>query len=118
MHKETPELGMIYRYTAGVVFMGTPHRGSDKVQLADMLVLAARVTWRKPNDALVNSLRSNACALNQQRANFTTIMDGFSVVCLYESSPTSIGMVRQPRVSPQRFPADALPDRPRGLRVL
>ena len=94
MHKENPELGMIYRYTAGVVFMGTPHRGSDKVQLADMLVLAAKVTWRKPNDELLNALRSNASVLNQQRANFTTIMDGFSVVCLYESQPTSIGMVR------------------------
>ena len=94
MHKEIPELGMIYRYTAGVVFMGTPHRGTDKVQLADMLVLAAKVTWRKPNDELLNALRSNAGVLNQQRANFTTIMDGFSVVCLYESQPTTIGMVR------------------------
>ncbi len=118
MHKETPELGMIYRYTAGVVFMGTPHRGSDKVQLADMLVLAAKATWRKPNDELLNSLRSNAGALNQQRANFTTILDSFSVVCLYESSPTAIGMVRHLILFFSRLPAKALPDCPRGLRML
>ena len=103
MHKEIPELGMIYRYTAGVVFMGTPHRGSDKVQLADMLVLAAKVTWRKPNDELLNALRLNAGVLNQQRANFTTIMDGLSVVCLYESQPTSIGMVRRRLFFPPSF---------------
>lgn len=94
MHNETPELGKIYHCLAGVVFMGTPHRGSPKVPFADMLVLAAKATWRKPNNELLNSLRSNAGILNQQRANFTTIMGGFSVVCLYESSSNSkLGMV-------------------------
>lgn len=94
MHNEAPELGQIYQSVVGVVFMGTPHRGSDKVSFADMLVLAAKVTWRKPNDELLNSLKSNAGILNQQRANFTTIMGNFFVVCLYEESVNSkIGMV-------------------------
>ena len=106
MHKEAPELGSIYRLTAGVVFMGTPHRGSDKVQLAEILVRVAKITWRKPNEELLQSLRSNAGALNQQRASFTTIMDGFSVVCLYESEPTGVGMVGYQCVRPWRSPAD------------
>lgn len=114
---------MIYRYTTGVVFMGTPHGGSDKISFADMVVLVAKMTWRKhndellnsirwnsafadmialaanmiwrkPNDEFLNSLRWNSGVLEQQRARFALIMETFSIVCLYESNPTSKVMVR------------------------
>ena len=59
-----------------------------------MVVVAAKVTGRRPNDELLNSLKDHAGALNQQRASFTTILGHFSVVGLYEQNPTSIGMVK------------------------
>ena len=92
-HGETPELGAIYRCAEGVIFLATPHRGSGKVEFADILVLAAKVTWRNPNKELLDLLRENSAILNQQRKAFTTIMQKMSIVCLYEENESKIGMV-------------------------
>ncbi|KAF6229944.1 hypothetical protein HO133_004281 [Letharia lupina] len=92
-HKESLELGRIYQYTRGVVFMATPHRGSGKTPYVDIVVNAARVTLRNPNKELLNSLRENAAPLNQERKTFTTIRDQVPIVCLYEESATTLGIV-------------------------
>ena len=127
--------------------MGTPHGGRDKISFADMVVLAAKMTWkkhndelltslrwhsaftdmialaanmiwRKPNDEFLNSLIWNSGVLRQQRARFALIMETFSIVCLYEWNPTSKGMVRHQCFASWRLVADALPDHPRELRML
>lgn len=79
--------------------MATPHRGSDTVPFAKLLQTAAAWTWRQPNKDLLNVLERNSSDLFQQLRNFTTISEGLSLVCLYESEPTSLGMVSELRES-------------------
>ena len=73
--------------------MATPHRGSSKVVFGDIIVLAARATWRSPNKELLNVLRENISVLNQQRKAFASIQKNLPVVCLYEENKSAVGMV-------------------------
>jgi hypothetical protein len=85
--------GSIYSCTAGVVFLGTPHRGSDKVGLAKLVSNVAKVAFRQPNNNLVHSLDEDSDALERQRDSFTSISKDMPLVCLFEELPTGIGLV-------------------------
>ena len=86
-------LGAIYKDTKGVIFMGTPHRGSDKFSLGDVVAKAANVAWRQPNQALLNTLAQDSDVLEHQNKSFDTKSSSMTLVCLYEEIPTAIGMV-------------------------
>jgi hypothetical protein len=85
--------GSIYSCTAGVVFLGTPHRGSDKVGLAKLVSNVAKVAFRQPNNNLVHNLDEDSDALERQRDSFTSISKDMPLVCLFEELPTGIGLV-------------------------
>jgi hypothetical protein len=85
--------GSIYSCTAGVVFLGTPHRGSDKAGLAKLVSNVAKVAFRQPNNNLVHSLDEDSDALERQRDSFTSISKDMPLVCLFEELPTGIGLV-------------------------
>lgn len=88
-----PSLGAIYSSTNGVVFMGTPHRGSSKEAYADVLIRIAKVTLRQPNEQLLRTLRQDSHILENQRDDFTTISQSMSIICIREELPTGIGVV-------------------------
>lgn len=75
------------------MFLGTPHRGSGKTGLAEIVANVARVSLRKPNDKLVGSLSEESDFLEKQRESFTNITKSIPVVCLWEENPTAIGVV-------------------------
>ena len=56
-------LAEIYQATEGVIFLGTPHRGSDKAELADVIANAARVLWTRPNRQLITVLKQDSDTL-------------------------------------------------------
>jgi len=85
--------GSIYSCTAGVVFLGTPHRGSDKVGLAKLVLNVAKVAFRQPNNSLVHNLDEDSDVLERQRDSFTSISKDMPLVCLFEELPTGIGLV-------------------------
>lgn len=86
-------LGAIYRCTSGVVFLGTPHRGSEQTGLADIVSRIARVALRQPNKHIVRNLAEDSDVLERQRKSFASISERLSLVCLFEEVPTSIGLV-------------------------
>lgn len=92
---DRPELGCLYLHTKGIIFMATPHRGTETkaLQIAEIAQHAAKVTWKSPNKDVLRNLKSNAAALNQQRKSFTTIMQKFTMSCLYEEYPTKGSVV-------------------------
>ncbi|KAI1350937.1 hypothetical protein F5Y01DRAFT_315219 [Xylaria sp. FL0043] len=83
-----PQLAMIYRSTVGVVFMGTPHRGSSLESYGEIVVKIAKLSGRRPNAQLLQTLRPNSHILEKLRNDFTTISNNMVVVCFYEELPT------------------------------
>jgi len=92
-HKRHKTLGDIFVYTTGVIFMGTPHRGSHKEAYGDLLVKVAKVALRQPNDQLLETLRPDSHILENQRDQFTTISSRMPIVCIREELATGIGVV-------------------------
>jgi hypothetical protein len=94
-HSRHPTLGKIYMQTKGVIFLGTPHRGSNKESLGDVIAKVARYSFRQPNDQLLQTLRHDSHILENQREQFTTISKDMQVVCIREELPMAVGMVRR-----------------------
>jgi len=93
MHRRHEDRGSIYSATIGVLFLGTPHRGSSKEGFGQLVALAAKATFHDPNMQLLGTLAENSHILEKQRDEFVTISKDLEVVCFYEELPMSIGMV-------------------------
>ncbi|KAL8653122.1 MAG: hypothetical protein Q9226_003975, partial [Calogaya cf. arnoldii] len=85
--KQNPELGHIYEHTRGIVFMGTPHRGSDKTGYADLISKIASAALRQPNRKLVEVLKQDSDVLEAQRGSFSAISKDMPIACIYETVP-------------------------------
>lgn len=92
-HKRHPTLGEIYANTIGVIFLGTPHRGSDKESLGEVVANVAKLSFRQPNKQLLATLKTDSDILENQRDHFTTISSNLSIVCIREELPTGVGLV-------------------------
>ena len=95
-NKQNKELGAIYASTKGVVFFGTPHRGSPQTGLAQIVANVAKITLRRPNEKLVRNLSEDSDVLERQRRSFASIAEQLSLVCLWEELPTGVGVVSLP----------------------
>lgn len=65
----------MYSSTAGVVFLRTPHRRSDKTGLAEVAKNIAKVALRRPNEKLVRNLAEDSDVLERQRKSFASISE-------------------------------------------
>lgn len=72
-----------------MVFLATPHRGSDTVRFADVIYKAAKF----PNEHLLNALQKESDVLEAQRASFATISKEMPIKCIYEELTTMRHMV-------------------------
>jgi len=75
------------------IFFGTPHRGSAKTVLAQLVANVAKVALQNPNDKLVEALLQDSQVLEHQRKSFASISKDLRLVCLAEEIPMAIGMV-------------------------
>jgi len=74
--------------------MGTPHRGSSKAALAEMVKDIAKVVLRQPNDNLIHDLQEDSAILEDCRAKYTTHCHKIPAECYYEEKPIAlIGVV-------------------------
>ena len=88
------DLGYIYKYTRGLLFLGTPHRGSEQTGFADIIAKVASVALRQPNKKLIEILRQDSDVLEGQRSSFSAISKELPIACIYETVPMKgIGMV-------------------------
>lgn len=99
-HGRDPRLADLYSSTIGVIFMGTPHRGSPKASLGE---LAARLTSRLlaagSNMQVLGNLRPDSHALEKQLHDFVTVSSQIPVVCFYEELKTGSAGLIVPRAS-------------------
>lgn len=79
---------MIYPNTLGVVFLGTPHRGSDKAGIATVKAAVARLSLRPSRNKLLSTLKQDSDILEAQRQDFTRISTKMDLVCVYEELRT------------------------------
>lgn len=92
-HDRHRSLGEIYHNLKGVIFLGTPHRGSNKTDFANIIANVAKIAFRQPNKQLVGVLSPDSDVLENQREQFTTITQKTLLFCIREELPTAIGMV-------------------------
>ncbi|KAK8035531.1 LipA and NB-ARC domain-containing protein [Apiospora rasikravindrae] len=92
-NQQDEELGAIYACTKGVVFLGTPHRGSDLTPYGHIVAKAAKLALQNPNDHLVTLLEKESAILEHQRKSFSSISKDLALACVYEEMPTALGIV-------------------------
>ncbi|MCJ1249500.1 hypothetical protein MMC30_006724 [Trapelia coarctata] len=93
-HKQDANLDSIYQNTCGVIFFGTPHRGSDKAGQAHIIVDLAKLALRQPNAKLLRTLEEESDVLEHQRKSFASVTEMLPITCFYEEVPMGVvGMV-------------------------
>ncbi|KAK8234154.1 hypothetical protein IWZ00DRAFT_131465 [Phyllosticta capitalensis] len=68
------EWEIIYPSTRGVIFMGTPLRGSPLAKYGKHLAFVAQACQKSPNSQLVDSLRTDSHILEVLRENFEKVV--------------------------------------------
>jgi hypothetical protein len=92
-NKQDEELGAVYPCTKGIVFLGTPHRGSDLAPYGRIVAKVAKLLLRNPNERLISLLESESPTLERQRRSFASISKDISLACVIEELPTALGIV-------------------------
>ena len=91
---KTEHLRSIYISTYGLLFLGTPHRGSDLARWGSRLewicgaVLPARLVDTQPQ--LVNALKVNNETLQVIDRHFILLSDRFRIYFFHEGKPTNL----------------------------
>ena len=87
---------MIFLSTYGVVFLGTPHRGSPQAGLGILVANVCRAMLRDANTRILRSLEQDSEVLERIREAFERMMtrEGVKAYSFVEELPTvGVGMV-------------------------
>lgn len=76
--------------TVGIVFLGTPHRGSDKADYGKILANVATSVMNKPKPRLISALQSNSDSLMRLTSDFRHQLPNYKVVSFYETKPITM----------------------------
>lgn len=88
-HRE-PRYQTLKDHTLGIVFFGTPHRGSEKANYGKTLANVATGVMHKPRSKLLNALQSNSDTLMRLTSDFKFEAPNMEIMTFYETKPTSI----------------------------
>ena len=75
---EDDDYAKIIRNTVGIIFLGTPHKGSDQVKWDGVATNLAKVLKKEHNDTIVNALSRGSSTLEGLQSSFAGISDRFS----------------------------------------
>jgi hypothetical protein len=78
----------ISEHTVGLIFFGTPHRGSDKATYPKVLSNIATTLTNSPPSKLIAALRRNSDALERLTSEFKHQIPRYKIVSFYETKPT------------------------------
>ena len=79
-----PNQHMIYRCTYGIIFLGTPHRGSNATAWAEILEKMASFALHETNSMIIEELKANSPTLLNISRVFARILaarDIYSLIC-------------------------------------
>lgn len=88
-HRE-PQYRVIKDHTLGIVFFGTPHRGSDKANYGRILANVATGVMHKPKSRLIDALQSNSETLMKLTSEFKFEAPNMEIITFYETRPMGI----------------------------
>lgn len=88
-HRE-PQYQTIKDHTLGIVFFGTPHRGSDKANYGKTLANVAAGVMHKPKSKLISALQSNSETLMRLTSEFKFEAPNMEIMTFYETKPMDI----------------------------
>ena len=88
-HRE-PRYQNIRDHTLGIVFFGTPHRGSDKASYGKILANVATGVIHKPRSKLINALQSNSDTLMKLTSEFKFEAPNMEILTFYETKSMGI----------------------------
>jgi PGAP1-like protein len=83
----------INEHTVGIIFLGTPHRGSETAAYGSLLANIATFVMNKHKPSLVEALKQNSVELLKLTSDFRHELNKYKVVSFYERRPTGIGRV-------------------------
>jgi len=73
--------------TSGLIFMGTPHRGSDKATYGKVLANVAQFVCHRPPQRLLTALQTNSDVLYRLTTDFRFQLPDYEVCSFYEQRP-------------------------------
>ena len=74
-------------HTLGIVFFGTPHRGSDKAAYGKILSNVATSAMHRPKSKLLDALQSNSETLMKLTSEFKYRTPNIQIASFYETRP-------------------------------
>jgi hypothetical protein len=78
----------VNEHTVGLIFFGTPHRGSDKATYGKVLSNIATTLTISPSSKLIAALQSNSDALQRLTSDFKHQIQRYKIISFYETKPT------------------------------
>ena len=98
-HENVEHLRAIYISTYGILFLGTPHNGTDVAKWAHMLQSISGVIVPKKfmdsSSTLVRALKTNSELLQNINSGFADISSRFHMYFFHETRTTRIGATRE-----------------------
>ena len=91
--RNEPEYADLRSTTHGVIFLGTPHSGTQYASIGVTLANIARVALKRPARHLLQALEANSPALLDLTMSFKHIQAGLQIVSFCEQLPMPIGFV-------------------------
>ena len=89
-----PRIASLQTSTKGVIFAGTPHRGSDQTHWLTYGTRLARLLHKSQSPELVDALKQGSWVLETLQDEFQDILEDFVVYSLFEElSYPGVGMV-------------------------
>lgn len=91
-----PHLASVFSATRGIIFLGTPHRGSGKSSLAKVVASVARLAFQNTNSKLIRDLEGDGQTLDRIKDSFSRILDGRTLMVwsfVEELPVVGVGMV-------------------------
>lgn len=73
--------------TFGVVFFGTPHRGSPLARIGDVFAKVARSILNTPSNTFLNALKKDDLYATELSSNFQQIQEQYQYLNFYETLP-------------------------------
>ncbi|KAK8204673.1 hypothetical protein IWZ01DRAFT_72697 [Phyllosticta capitalensis] len=95
------QMKSLFHCTRNVIFMGTPHRGSETMDLGQTLIWATKACLKNPNDQFLNTLKPNSQILSNACQSFGNIAHQFGPICFFEELATCIAGFQQVIVEKQ-----------------
>lgn len=86
--QNNPEYKEIIKSVSSIIFLGTPHRGSNMAQTLNTIL---RVTPTNHSNQFIADLMSGSQALQSLNDRFRHVAPNLRMVSFYETRPTAIG---------------------------